>query len=334
MRSFLLLLLLAPIYGTGIAPDFVLARQRVPAAEVRGAALVSEREFWTWGERLERWTLPGLGRKTLGRFATKEGGCVADVDGDGRRDVVAQTAEGLAWFAAPRWERVIVDAEAETFECLGTELLGRRGLLVVHRGMQVRFYERPERLGGRWPYREIYSFYTTSHQGGLLLRDVDGDGRVDVLCGNYWIQSPAEFELPWRLYAINTWSEGERSAWAGLAWMGDVLLWAESRVAPARVGLFRRPADPRVLWEASLVELTPRAVAYPRGVGEWGGKFFVLGEDNGAASRLMTVTARGEVRVLERGVATRQVLVVTGGLAAGGFVAMGPGRVAYYRKAR
>jgi hypothetical protein len=326
MRNLLLLLAVLRIEGTGIAPDFVLAKQARPKGEVRGAGVVSERELWSWGERLERWELPGLKRKTLGTFETREGGCVVDVDGDGRMDVVAPTREGLAWFRAPRWERVVMDAEAETFECVGVELLGRRGVLVVHMGMQLRFYERPAAGGTRWPYREIYSFYTASHQGGLLVEDVDGDGRVDVLCGNYWVRSPAAFELPWTLYAINTWSEQAESAWASLARMGDRLLWAESRMSGARVGLFRQPEDARVLWDFSVVEMTPRALAKPR-VAAWGGQFFVLGEDAGAASRLMTFTARGEGRILERGEPVRQVLPVRAG-----FAVVNGRRVAFYKK--
>ena len=51
------------------------------------------------------------------------------------------------------------------------------GVLVVHRGMQLRFYEYPVDL----TYKEIYSFYSRSRQGGLLIADVDGDGIIRTL---------------------------------------------------------------------------------------------------------------------------------------------------------
>ena len=49
-----------------------------------------------------------------------------------------------------------------------------------------------ERKASAWPYREIYSIYTPSQQTGLSMRDIDGDGRIDILCGNYWIQKPGD----------------------------------------------------------------------------------------------------------------------------------------------
>ena len=342
MRPFLIALLCWWIFGTGIghaepantqtrpstgiAPDFVLAKQRT-AQGVRGAALLNPNQFWTWGDRLERWTLPGLSRKTLARFTTQEGGCLADLNRDGQLDLIAPTAQGLTWFAAPRFQPVVIDADAQTLECLGAELFGRPGLFTIHRGMQVRFYQKPTNANQPWPYREIYSFYTASHQGGLLLHDVDADGYPDLLCGNYWIRSPTEFDLPWTLYAINTWSEQPRSASAGLALIGRTLLWAESRLSPARLALFRPPTDPRQIWQPSLLELTPRPLAFPRGVALWRDAFFVVGEDNGAASRLVTFTPRGEARIVGRGHAIQNILATPAG-----FIAIGPAQVAFYKK--
>lgn len=321
MHSFLLLL----AASSGLAQDFHLVRRQQPAHELRGAALAGERELWTWGERLVRWSLPDLQPETLGDFTTREGGCLFDVDRDGRLDLIAPTATGLASFRAPNWERTVIDAEAQTLDCIGTELLGRRGILAVHLGMQVRFYEAPARTADRWPYREIYSFYTASHQAGLLLHDVDGDGRADLFCGNYWIRSPAQFDLPWTLYAINAWSEQPRSASARLALLGRSLVWAESRMSPARVAIFSRPLNPRILWEPMLIDLG-RPLAFPQGLAVWRERFLVLGENNGSASRLVVFREDGKAKVIDRGWAAQSVLV-----GSDGFVVVGPKQVASYR---
>jgi hypothetical protein len=136
------------------------------------------------------------------------------VNEDGQEDWILQEGDRLVWLAGPHFrERFLIDTGAGMSDCIGTKLLGHRGVLVAHRGLQVRFYE-PLGKGEeeRWPYREIYSFYTASFQGGLALRDVDKDGRVDIYCGNYWIRSPESFDLPWRLFAIETYNDLPESA--------------------------------------------------------------------------------------------------------------------------
>jgi hypothetical protein len=143
-----------------------------------------------------------------------------------------------------------------TRECYWLTILGRRGLVVLPHGQQVRFYAAPERWGGKWEPRDLYSFYTASWQGGLLQVDVDGDGRLDLICGNYWIQSPAEFDLPWRLYAINAYHEHPLSASAQLHWDGARLLWVESRRPRGRIVWFHPLEDPKQLWREEPHELS------------------------------------------------------------------------------
>ena len=251
-----------------------LEREYATPEPVRGAARVGE-GWWTWGEVLRSWN-PRGGSTLRGRFRTREGGCVVDVNRDGQLDLVAQTEEGLMWFEAPRFRGRLIDRGAVMFDCREAELLGHRGVLVVHRGMQVRLYEYAD---GRWPYRELYSFYTASEQGGLLLKDIDRDGRTDIVCGNYWIRSPEEYELPWRLYAINLYHETENAATAKMAFRGEDLVWLESRRAPGRVVVFKRPpGDPKVLWEAQRFA----EASYPRAVVVLGSGEVVIGENNGA----------------------------------------------------
>jgi hypothetical protein len=171
-----------------------------------------------------------------------------DIDGDGRREKIEVKREAAALVLQHKQRRIVIDHKVTTRECYWLELFGRKGVVVLPYGMQVRFYEAPQDLNEKWPYRDIYSFYTASWQGGLLQADVDGDGNLDLFCGNYWIQSPESFELPWRLYAVNAYHEHPLSASAQLHWNGERLLWVESRRPKGRVVWFRPPADRKQLW--------------------------------------------------------------------------------------
>lgn len=193
---------------------------------------------------------------------------------------VLQSGNDLLWWHDGRTE--LIDTHAAVVDMAEMTLLGRRGLLVIHRGMQLRFYERPVEAD-RWPYSEIYSFYTASEQGGLLQRDVDGNGTPDLICGNYWVKSPREFELPWQLFAINLFHKHPLAASARLAWLNGRLLWLESKRPQARAVWFTPPANPREQWvgEPLGIDLNfPRAVLV-RGDTVW------IGENNGADSRLI-----------------------------------------------
>lgn len=294
--------------GIGWGQPFRLEGTREPAGVIRGAALIGQGEIWTWGDTLVRWR--NLKPEPLGSFQTNAGGCVADADADGDLDLIAPVKEGLAVFRAPRWERELIDEGPDFEDCLGLDLFGRPGIAAVYRGMQIRFYQRS--AAGRWSYREIYSFYTASRQGGLLARDIDGDGRLDLVSGNYWIQSPESFDLPWRLFAINTWSEQPESASARLAFRGMALVWAESRQSPARLAIFGRPLNPKLLWTPLEVGIAP-ALAHPKGLAVFEDRFIIVGEANGERSRLMVVREDGAAKTIARGQPTVAILADSAG---------------------
>jgi hypothetical protein len=287
--------------------------------EIRGAAFdtaapAGRPRLYTWGDRVLSWRPPSRGVTILRARNSRgfgEGGCVMDVNQDGEEDLVllqaGRSAEELGrmvWLEAPGWQVHEIDSDAAFHDCLPTTLYGLRGVLVIHHDAQVRFYEVPGPPTSRWPYREIYSIYTPSRQGGLLIADINGDGLEDILCGNYWIRSPREFELPWRLFAISLWSEEPRSAMLRLA-LARVLpgelpaLIASQREMPnGRLAWFERPADPTQIWtehrlEASLDLKYPHALAVGDLDGD-GKPDIVVGENNGPHSRLFVFRNQGE----------------------------------------
>lgn len=206
--------------------------------------------------------------------------------------IAMQSGTDLIWWKDGRVTRL--DTSAAVVDMAEMELLGRRGLLVIHRGMQLRFYEQPEEKSDRWPYSEIYSFYTASEQGGLIQHDVDEDGTPDLICGNYWVQSPREFELPWQLFAINLFHEHPFAASARLAWVKGRLLWLESKRPNARAVWFTPRTNPREQWIAEPLGIDlhyPRAVLIKNDV-VW------IGENHGDQSRLIEWPAS---KVIHRG---------------------------------
>jgi hypothetical protein len=284
---------------------------------IRGAA-VERDALYTWGDEVRRWDLPGLRSTVLARGGFGEGGCLADMNGDGANDVVLQEGARLGllvWFEAPKWIRHVLDREIEMHDCIAATLLGHRGFLMIHRYSQVRFYE-PGAV------RDIYSIYTPSRQGGLALADIDVDGRTDILCGNYWIQSPASFDLPWRLFAINTINESEAAALFRLGWSG-FLAASQGELNPGRVVLFHKPANVREQWRATVLA---EDLAYPHALLVRDGEI-LAGENNGRGSRLFRFTPKGQRTLLQTGAAAHTLLAVPGGT-----IAVGPHAIYFWRR--
>lgn len=270
------------------------------AALAEGAAIEGGARFG--GGAIAYW---GDGVRVSGRLIAQgrygQGGCVADWDGDGAEDLIVQPVgkEGRRMVAllAPEWREEPIDGDALFRDCLAATLHGRAGVLVTHRQMQLRFYER-----GRG-YRELYSIYTASAQSGLLLADLDGDGREELLHGDYWLRAPESFELPWRLFALQTWFDAPRGAMVRIALAKrrarEVVVEAESEAAPARFSWFERPEDIEQLWAERRIAVAgglrrPQALAAE-------GAWVLAGEDAGAGSRLTAVNLEtGETRVAGR----------------------------------
>lgn len=265
----------------------VLALAGQPAATVKpdetlvGAALQGAR-LYAWGGSLYQWDTRTWKQRRIARSSSSfgEGGCV-----NTRGSVLLQDGAdgGPLVLISPGGVRTVWDRRVDMHDCLFTTLFGRAGALVTNHYGQVRFYEGPER------YRELYSFYTASRQAGLLMKDVDGDGREDIFAGNYWIRSPEAFDLSWRLFAVNLRFETPDSATMSLALYGDELYAAQGHMNPGSVFRYRPRRDRTQLWDE---QEAGRGLRYPHAIAT--GAFGVLVAENDGAGSGVFVTVDGE----------------------------------------
>lgn len=221
--------------------------------EIAGFA-VDAGNLYVWGRDAYQIDLRTAVRRKLaiGQFA--EGGCVLD------HGLVLNSISPreLIWIRFADQKRFLIDTSVDTRDAIPADLLGHHGVLLIHKRQQVRFYDVPSPMRDRWQESELYSIYTPSTEGGLAIADIDGDGLPDLLCGNYWMKSPTAFELPWREFAIDLWSEQEGSAMLRLAHSSlngkPVRVAGQRDMRPARAFWFVPPQDPaqflKQIWQA------------------------------------------------------------------------------------
>jgi len=161
-----------------------------------------------------------------------EGSAVADINHDGRPDIVA----GAYWFEAPHWNKHAIAHDgpfspatgySKTFLNFAMDV-DQDGWMDVIRvgwpGEELVWYANPKNKPGLWVMHTIQD-----HVGNEspALVDIDGDGRLDLLCNSpeekamVWFKSPTKKgDTAWTKYIIAKGDdvEGTHRYTHGLGW--------------------------------------------------------------------------------------------------------------------
>ncbi|MFY8011276.1 MAG: FG-GAP repeat domain-containing protein [Saprospiraceae bacterium] len=160
---------------------------------------------------------PAFVKTVITRDFISEGVAAADLNKDGEQDIIA----GYYWFEAPTWKRHellpgrIFEPRKEYSEsflnlALDVNLDGWEDVVIIDYPGKAGFWlENPQNKSGHWLKHVIADEMGISNESPGFI-DIDGDGRLDILCGDYkkrqivWLQAPTEKGvLTWTRHPIS-----------------------------------------------------------------------------------------------------------------------------------
>lgn len=229
------------------------------------------------------------------------GACALDVNNDGTDEIIVGRAgktEGtdLLWFqeisGKPVWkENLIANVKSQKgdsekgfhdikpFKAKINEVIVN-GVVAVTSRKRITWYQVPGNPSEPWKeYRiaDLASHGADHAQSGLVLGDIAGHGRQDIVCGNYWLECPQDpSKEPWKVYRYSNWDNRTTPMFPGMpAWVGNErfggmnqldlgdmdgdgipeIIATDAEIPDARLGIFKRNADSLSgLWKETIID--------------------------------------------------------------------------------
>lgn len=229
----------------------------------------------------------------------QNGACSMDINGDNIDEMIVSRASlqqgtDLLWyeelpgqtqwkehFIANIWQRDGEEGfhDIMPFEMM-TENISVRGVAVVVNRKTLYWFEIPKDFTQQWKQHLIsdMSKQGAEHaQSGLVLGDLAGNGRHDIVCGNFWAECPADPTTDlWQLHRYSEWDRKTIRHVSGVPdWvnetrfggmnqleLGDMdgdgtldIIATDAEIPDGRIGIFCRDvAKPRELWKENIID--------------------------------------------------------------------------------